>query len=278
MQKRLIVNADDFALHDCISQAILKAINHGIVRSVSCVVTTDYFSEAMNLIWDKKDISVGIHLNLTDGIPVSDKDAIAFLLDKKGFFLRSHAKVIAALSIRPHRLKNVCIELEGQIRKLKDVGVTISHLDSHGYIHMLPFLFPRIAHLAKKYGISFIRIPQERISFMRLTCCWKVLGLGILSCAARAYLRKQNMKYTDFFYGLADAGNMCEDAFIQLLPKIKVGLTEIVVHPGMNIDLLKTKFAWRYHWQEELNLLTGERLRKLISDNGISLANFNEAV
>ncbi len=68
--KQLIVNADDFGLTEQVSRGILDAHHEGIVTSATLMANGGAFENAVAMARREYDLGIGVHLNLTEGIPV----------------------------------------------------------------------------------------------------------------------------------------------------------------------------------------------------------------
>src|SRR5436190_22470331 len=84
--KRLIVNADDFGLTEKVNQAIIEGHLKGIITSTSLLANGVAFESAVRLAQLHPKLGVGVHLNLTDGSPVSAPARIPSLVTDKGVF------------------------------------------------------------------------------------------------------------------------------------------------------------------------------------------------
>src|SRR5947199_319945 len=60
----LIVNCDDFGMHDAVNAAVVESIENGIARSCSLMVPCPAAANAMRLLRERPHISFGIHLAL----------------------------------------------------------------------------------------------------------------------------------------------------------------------------------------------------------------------
>jgi predicted glycoside hydrolase/deacetylase ChbG (UPF0249 family) len=58
----LIVNCDDFGMHDAINAAVVDSIENGIASSCSLVVPCPAAANAMRLLRERPHIPFGIHL------------------------------------------------------------------------------------------------------------------------------------------------------------------------------------------------------------------------
>lgn len=274
MDKFLIINADDFGLHNNIDLATEKAILAGTVKSISFITNTIRLEESIKIIKKYPYVSVGIHLNITDGKPITGGKGMEFLLNAGGDFLTNHRKAVQAVFFNQQHLSRVEMEFMGQISKLKDSGIRISHLDSHGYVHLLPCLLKLAVKCAKKFSIPFIRTAKETaVSSVDIRKI-KVYILNIFSKYAKVYLKKERIKYPDSFFGAGCSGRMNRKALGDFLQKINPGLTELTFHPGCSNNVLDKDLGWQYNWQEELNILTGDWLVQEIAKNKIKLTNF----
>jgi len=63
----LIVNSDDLATTPGTNKAIFKGYDDGMITHTSIMANGDYFTEAVEGLQSRKDLGVGMHLNLTYG-------------------------------------------------------------------------------------------------------------------------------------------------------------------------------------------------------------------
>lgn len=276
MDKILVVNADDFGLHSSINKGVECAIKEGVVNSVSCITNTVYFEDMLRIIKSHMNTSIGVHLNITDGKPLSPPEKVRLLLDNKGLFFGDHLKVARALISHPGLVKQVRYEFELQIKKLSDNQIRISHIDSHGYIHLLPVLFKVVSELACAFRIPFIRIPNERLFIGNSFPTLHMVVLKILSRYAQHTLSKRELRYAAHFVGLRYSGKTTTMHLLTIIKQLKYGITEIAVHPGDDSKELSQVFQWGFQWREELLGLISEEVKKTIKAEKITLANFNQ--
>ena len=67
----LIVNADDYGYFRCVSRGILKAAAHGIVTATGVFANATPFAEHAAWLREYDTLDVGVHLNLTEGMPLT---------------------------------------------------------------------------------------------------------------------------------------------------------------------------------------------------------------
>ncbi len=113
--RRLIVNADDFGLTTEVNKGIIEAYRNGIVTSTTIMVNMPGFADAVEKIRCTPGLAVGIHLNLTYGVPVLGADQVRSLVGPDGRFKR-----------RPDQDERI---LELVVELAKELGVTVRALE-----------------------------------------------------------------------------------------------------------------------------------------------------
>lgn len=276
MDKTLIVNADDFGLTHSVNQGILKCFKDGIVTSASILVNGKASKEAIKLS-KENHLSVGIHLTLMDGQPVSKRDQVQSLVDKSGFFPKDYMNFSLKYFRAGISLKDVETEFRSQIEKFLETGLKPAHINGHNHVHMFPRIIDIVIRLMKQYAIKSVRIP-DAITFPS----WKTPSLNALAKlflvafarAARRKISNHGLYKTDFFEGLFISGNMLKKELLRVLDRLKPGVTELMCHPGYEDRELYTLHSWNYNWEEELNALCDNDIKKRINKLGITLASF----
>ena len=84
--RNLIVNADDLGWTDGVNRGILEAFHRGIVTSASLLANGAALAGGIKTAESAPGLGVGVHLNLSDGFPVADRESVASLLNKEGQF------------------------------------------------------------------------------------------------------------------------------------------------------------------------------------------------
>jgi len=162
--KRLIVNADDLAADEARNAGIFEAIEHGRVTSVSLLPNGPALEDALHRIRSlgRRRVSVGVHLNLSEGRPVSPD--LRLLTGPDTFFL---GKTSAQnLLMRPGDQaiqKEISREMSAQIRVLLDSGIQIDHLDGHQHVHLFPAVIGSAVRIAEEYKVPWMRMPRNRL-------------------------------------------------------------------------------------------------------------------
>ena len=281
--RRLIVNADDFGLTPGVNRAIIEAHTEGVVTSATLMANASGFDNAVQLAGSTPSLSIGCHILLVDGAPVSGPQQIPTLTAGTDCQLESSISRFAVRAIGG-RINPVDVETEAvrQIRKLQAAGIQISHLDTHKHTHIFPQILPPLLRAAKTCGVCAIRNPFGRIAFSGVVTrpkLWKRYGeLMLLNPFARSFLRSvraEGMITPDGSLGVAATGEVDERLFRQIVENLPEGTWEFVTHPGYNdSDLDRVATRLRASRETELEILTSPAVREELERSGIELISY----
>jgi len=165
MDRRIIINADDFGLCEGVNRAVAEAHTKGILTSATIMTNVPAATEAIEIARQLPGLGVGVHLNLTDGPPVSKDIDVQLLVNTDGQFAYSPARLSFYSLVSPRFRKAVKVELAAQIRWAVERGLRPTHVDSHKHIHSFPAIYPLVCGLAGEFGIPAIRFTYEPRSF-----------------------------------------------------------------------------------------------------------------
>ncbi len=160
---RVVINSDDFGYSPDVNKATLMAFDKGYISSTTMLANFEEgFEDARekinNNLIDTK--AVGIHLNLTEGTPLTEgiKSCSRFC-DGKLFHGKARQSQIFKLAADERNA--VKEELNAQIEKIKTLGFTPSHIDSHHHVHTEWAIMNIIKQLAPQHNISKIRLSRN---------------------------------------------------------------------------------------------------------------------
>ena len=286
--KNLIVNADDLGWTDGVNRGIVEAFRHGIVTSTSLLANGPAFADGVKAARSAPGLGVGLHLNLSDGPPVADRESVMSLLNDDGEFAGGPESLLLKRARRGLVLREVEEEWDAQIQRVRDAGIQPTHVDGHKHVHMLPGLFEIALRLAKKHGIGAIRVSLEESSLRTALASGakhragvvmkqgvQARGLKLLARDAREQAERAGIATADYFCGIAQTGELTRDGVIQLLKSLPEGTTELMCHPGYVDEALeKTATRLRQSRQTELEILTDTGIRKLVASQGIRLIDY----
>jgi len=229
---------------------------------------------------------MGVHLCLDEEAPLLPADEISTLVGRDGHFLSRATLLRRLLLNRGIDLGHVHAELDAQIRRCRDAGVSLSHFDGHGHVHVYPGISDVVIDLAGEHEIASCRLPLEPIGFLgrgfNLSDYLNKLIVAAFSLHARQKFRAAGIVFPDVFYGMMYGGRLSEDLLHGLLRKIALirdaGTVEIMSHPGRFVsDELSDYEHWNYNWASELNAL--QSLSGNLADyREIEIVSFKELV
>jgi len=274
---RLIVNADDFGMTEAVNQGIVEAHDSGIVTSASLMATGSAFEHAVALAKTRPKLAVGVHLTLTEQRPLTG-GAAASLVGADGRF-PSHLVQFAGLHVRGKVvLAEVRAELDAQIRKVRDAGIAVSHLDGHQHVHVLPGIAGIVAELAAAYGIRAVRYPTERVRAYMLRNLGNARRLTeqVVLGAVCAVSPLRALRRADSFVGFYYGGRLDEANLATVLERLPAsGTVELMCHPGGD-DSRAAEGYWQYSWAAERAALTSPRIRELLAARGAQLVSHSD--
>ncbi len=256
----LIVNCDDFGMHQDINTAVIDSIEQGIASSCSLMRVCPAAPQAVGLLQNRPHIRFGIHLTLVRDSaqdhwePLSPNTAVPSLLDDTGL-LRTFTPAGRAELLARARLPEVEAEFRAQINAVVDTGLMPTHLDFHcladgGRADILELTMT----LAAEYGVA-VRVwlePGRRKARQR--------GLPVV-----------DHDFLDSF-ALDVAGKAAR--YTQLLRDLPAGLTEWAVHPSMGGEQSQMiGSGWRVR-RTDYEFLVSRQARELLDREGIVVIDY----
>ncbi len=283
--KELIVNADDFGLAESVNRGIILAHREGILTSASLLGNGLAFDQAVALSREFPHLSVGVHLNISGGPPVSSASSVPTLVNERGELHLSPPRVWFGILTGRITVEEIHSEFRAQVLKILGAGVTPTHLDGHLHVHVLPQLSPIVIALAREFGIRYVRCPAENLE----ATLPGGAGIAALERSAIAYavssfarrfkeqLRTAGLISADAFYGLAQTGFLDTRMIGALLHLVSNGTTELMCHPGYpSPELESLGGALSRSRETEVLALTAREIKGTVEKLGIQLTNFRD--
>lgn len=286
--RNLIVNADDLGWTEGVNRGIAEAHRNGIVTSASLLANGAAFASGVELARTTPALGVGVHLNLSDGEPVAERELVTTLLNARGELEGKPESLLLRLARRSVLLNEIEQEWDAQIQKVRDVGIEPTHLDGHRHVQMLPGLFEIALRLAKRHGIAAVRISHEESSLRAALSAGakqkgtvvmrqgvQARGLKMLARDAREQAERAGIAAADYFCGIAQTGELTREGVARLLEILPDGTTELMCHPGyLDADLAKSGTRLQASRQVEVDILTNTEIRNLVASQGIRLIDY----
>lgn len=257
IRRWMVLHADDFGMNKAVNAGILRAFRDGILTSTSLLANAPAAAEAcqewprltddlraesvasvprrQKLSDDLSPFDLGIHLNLTQGHPLSSGYP-SEMLNERGEF-PGIGPVFRHLRTPQSRFRDaIQKELELQIERMREFGVSPTHLNGHQYVEMMPAVATLIPRLMEKYSIPVVRVAYEshlvRTVLMEGRAAPFAVAL-IKRHFARRFRRLNSYAAPARFFGTAHAGLVSRkrfESFVRLSSRIDC--TEIGLHPA----------------------------------------------
>ena len=247
---RLIVNADDLGYTSGIDRAILELHHQRALSSATAMATGDS-THAGAAAWGSAGLSVGGHIVLVDGVPVSSPGSIPTLL-AGGRFRASLGQFVFDLARGRISEREIEREALAQIRVLQTYGLRLTHVDTHKHTHMFGHVLRPLLRAAVACGVDAVRNPFEPDWAVAATAgapALRRLQVRLLALGRSRFMRhvdQAGVRTTAGALGVLATGTLDPRVLSQLLAALerhgRDGETyELVCHPGFQNEELARK-------------------------------------
>jgi predicted glycoside hydrolase/deacetylase ChbG (UPF0249 family) len=285
----LIFNADDFGLSERVTEAILEAHRDGVVTSTTTTANMPAVEYAARCATECPKLGVGVHLNLTEGFPLSAPQAVPDLVTADGRF-RGPTDQPRGLVRGRDALPQVEAEFAAQVGRLVDLGVRPTHLDSHHHICRMPVAMRAMVRVARAFGIDAVRTntgyfwtnpgapPAARaacfVKNLRVSHRRGAHWLNHLWLRHVCRLRTPDRKLVPRRLVPAVADPV--EQMIRVLEGLPAGVSEIAFHPGYGdlADDDSPEMAERR--RQDLAVATDPRVADAVQRHGIERIHFGD--
>jgi hopanoid biosynthesis associated protein HpnK len=293
--RNLIVNADDFGLTTGVNRAIIETHVGGVVSSATLMANGAAFDDAVTAARSAPNLSVGCHVVLVDGTPVSPPDAVDTLLAIRSAepdkFYSSLSAFAARAMLGGFDRDQLVAEVTAQIRKIQSAGLKVTHLDTHKHAHIFPEILAALLRAARICGIRTIRNPFVPVKAMQARQfkgkrdLWKRYGqVRMLHTFSGQFLqrtKRAGLLTPDGVVGVIETGSVESSGYSSLLRQtlasLPEGTWELVCHPGYNdADLRAARTRLLDSREEERRLLTSAELRQFLEEQKIRVISYRE--
>ncbi|XP_041348994.1 carbohydrate deacetylase-like [Gigantopelta aegis] len=301
--KLLVVNADDFGYGKERNVGIVECFLKGAVTNTSVMINARHTSHAIAEA-KKHNIPLGLHMNLTEGHPVSKASQVKSLLNKDGCLLYKN-EFWEKMTQGRLNMDEVRREMRAQVELfIKLAGHAPQHVDGHHHINVLPGICEVFCEVLHEYNIKTTRLPievgfedwivQEDSSYSFLAKVNKEA-----KCAKEIF-RLHGIGTSDTFVGLSTMGsdmtiprlkNVLSQAFQTLGDETDddpntehqpTRTCELMVHPGFItgddggcLGVGPDDFSQSNDREHEMQILQSEEMMEFYSNNNIQLVPFS---
>jgi len=258
--KLLIIHADDLGVAHSENLASFKAMENGVVNSASIMMPCPWVPEVADYARQHPQADFGLHLTITSEWkhykwgPLLQNEVKSLLTDQ-GYLTDGSVNLAETAKV-----EEVEKELRAQIELAKQMGIDITHLDSHmGMLFASPALLQTYIKLGRELKVPVLLLNNPGL--MNLT--------NLLTEKDVVADRIHILSPPDFAKG-------SKNFYTNVLNNLMSGLNVILLHAAFDdsemqavtVDHPDYGAAWR---QADYDFFTSEECKNLIRDNNIQL-------
>lgn len=275
-KKVLILHADDIGMCKEANEAAFSYLNKNEIQSAAIMVPCPNSTEAINWAVNNPTKDIGLHLTLTSEWQtyrwgcVASASEVPGLLDSDGKMWRSVKEVVVHASE-----KEVEKEIRAQIDKAISMGMKPSHIDTHmGTLYGTAEYVKVFLNAAEDYNIpaNAIDLSDEKVAEH-----FKNAGYPIDDKVIQL-VNNYSLPKLDFFSSVPKGKTYEEkrNNFFALVKELPPGLTEIIFHPSVETENLKTiTNSWQQRvWESKM--FTDTLVNKFLADEEIIFTNWSD--
>ncbi|MGR5288608.1 chitin disaccharide deacetylase [Vibrio maritimus] len=238
---KLIFNADDYGLCQAVNQGIIASHLNGVVTSTTMMVGMQGEQDALERLEAAPNLSVGVHLRLTAGKPVSSHFP---LITIEGSFLKYD---VLMAKLEPKHETAIYEEFRAQIEHFLSYGIPLSHLDSHHHVHLHPIVTKVVARLSHELDVPYRATPSLA-----------------------------GYQFSDGFYD----GNISLDWLKAQLAdwSQQYEVVEVMCHPAVVDDELASISSYLDKRELELEVLSSQELKQYLISHQIELTHYSAVI
>jgi predicted glycoside hydrolase/deacetylase ChbG (UPF0249 family) len=285
VSKYLIINADGYGFTRGINRGIEEAVEHGVITSISANANFDAIEDLPAFVQAFPHISVGVHLNPVVGHPLANPRDIPSLLNAQGEF--HYHDFPGRLMRKEIDLDEMAYELSLQIGRVRDMGVKITHLDSHQNRHLFPPYFKVFLQLLREHNIARMRTHKHFIMVETTNPRLKAVGYYLRNPSrmvthglARYEMwlaRRQGIRMADRLLSTTTTGDKSVlPLWLQLIRNVPEGWSEVFCHPAYPDDELRRWATYVEERRTEIDVMTCKETKAEIQRAGIVLRSFHD--
>ncbi len=169
---KVILNADDYGYNRASNEGIRQSFKNGYITQASLMTNFgEITNEAVAIARDEGfDDRLGLHINLTAGVPLSDSMRVLSLFVRDGEFIPPYDKEYKSriYKILPLHINAMRDEMRKQIEKYLSYELTMMHCDCHYSIQQDIPVWIALSPLLKEYGFKTFRGLLYKVEYSKI--------------------------------------------------------------------------------------------------------------
>lgn len=275
-KKVIILHADDVGMCEEANTATAHYLENDQIQSAAIMVPCPAADEFIRWAMDHPEKDIGLHLTHTSEWktyrwgPVADPGEVPGLVDPDGMLWHEVPQVVMHASA-----EEVEKEIRAQIDRSLSLGYRPDHIDTHmGTLYGHPSYAEVFFKVAEEYGI-----PANVIDLSDSMVVEHFIEQGYpIDDHVIGLVGKYSLPKVDYFTSVPGGKTYEEkiENFKNLLRGLPPGLTEIIFHPSVETERLKTiTNSWQQRvWEAEM--FSDPDLAGFFEEEGILFTNWKE--
>lgn len=151
------LHADDVGASCAVNASVRRLLRARLLAGVSVLANGPATDEALELLAGHPEVRVHVHVNLTEGRPLTASAGLRPLVSGRGTFV-GHGRLVAQLVRGRGDRAAIAAEIDAQVDRIAASGLPVTGLDTHHHVHALAPIGDSLATVAGRRGL---RIPRR---------------------------------------------------------------------------------------------------------------------